>query len=138
MKPINQTQFYEEGKTTGNCQQAATASLLGLDLCDVPNFMEHPHGFWQSFWEFIASRGLIAIELSGERVFDCYHLAYGPSPRGVSHAVVYRDGKLAHDPHPSRAGLLSVDTTVLVMPINLQDWSGPPVEEARWGSKRPY
>ncbi|MFZ8455761.1 hypothetical protein ACO1M1_14880, partial [Staphylococcus aureus] len=76
--------------TRGNCQQAATASLLGLALDDVPNFIQQPQGFWQSFWEFLASRGLEAIDLEGERHFDCYHLAYGPSARGVSHAVVYR------------------------------------------------
>jgi len=64
MKPVDQTQFYEAGKSVGNCQQAATASLLGLDLAEVPNFIEHPHGFWQSFWEFMASRGLVVIELS--------------------------------------------------------------------------
>lgn len=137
MTPVDQTQFYEAGKSVGNCQQAATASLLGLDLDEVPNFIEHPHGFWQSFWEFMASRGLVVIELSGERHFDCYHLAYGPSPRGVSHAVVYRAGKLAHDPHPSRAGLLSVDTTALVLPVDLADWQGPPEQVARWGSARP-
>ncbi|MGY4288911.1 hypothetical protein ACVWXO_008131 [Bradyrhizobium sp. LM2.7] len=137
MRPVDQTQFYEEGKSHGNCQQAATASLLGLDLGDVPNFIEHPHGFWQSFWEFMGSRGLVVIELSGHRHFDCYHLAYGPSPRGVSHAVVYRYGALAHDPHPSRAGLLSVETTALVIPVALAGWKGPPIKPAQWGSARP-
>lgn len=137
MTPVDQTEFYEEGKSVGNCQQAATASLLGLALDEVPNFIRHPHGFWQSFWEFMASRGLVVIELSGERHFDCFHLAYGPSPRGVSHAVVYRYGALAHDPHPSRAGLLSVETTALVMPVALADWMGPPAKPARWGSARP-
>jgi len=33
----------------------------------------------------------------------------GPSPRGVPHQVLYRNGELWHDPHPSRAGLLSVN-----------------------------
>ena len=137
MKPVDQTQFYEAGKSVGNCQQAATASLLGLDLAEVPNFIEHPHGFWQSFWEFMASRGLVVIELSGPRHFDCYHLAYGSSLRGISHAVVYRAGRLAHDPHPSRAGILEVETTALVMPVDMADWNGPPIKPAKWGSARP-
>jgi hypothetical protein len=134
MRPIDQTEFYEVGKSVGNCQQAATASLLGLDLDEVPNFIKHPHGFWQSFWEFMAGRGLVVIELSGERHFDCYHLAYGPSPRGISHAVIYRAGKMAHDPHPSRTGILSVETTALVLPVDIVDWRGPEVRPARWGS----
>lgn len=133
MKPVDQTQFYEDGKSRGNCQQAATASLLGLELHEVPNFIEHPHGFWQSFWEFLTSRGLEAIDMPGESHFDCYHLAYGPSARGVGHAVVYRFGKLAHDPHPSRAGLVKVDMSVLIVPLDLAMWSGPPPREARWG-----
>lgn len=137
MIPVDQTNFYDPEKgTRGNCQQAATASLLGLTLDEVPNFMEQPQGFWQSFWEFIASRGLVLIELSGARHFDVYHLAYGPSPRGVSHAVVYRYGALAHDPHPSRAGLLSVETTVLIVPADLAAWRGPPLVEAKWGGRK--
>lgn len=124
VRPVDQTRFYEAGKSHGNCQQAAIASLLGLELDQVPNFIEQGDGqFWPSFWKFLAARGLICIELSGERHFDCYHLAYGPSPRGVSHAVVYRYGALAHDPHPSRAGILSVETTVLIIPADLALWS---------------
>ncbi|WP_439398638.1 hypothetical protein ACRQ5Q_14925 [Bradyrhizobium sp. PMVTL-01] len=139
MRAIDQTEFFDPEKgTRGNCQQAATASLLGLELHEVPNFIKHPSGFWQSFWEFMASRGLEVIELSGERRFDCYHLAYGPSARGVSHAVVYRAGKLAHDPHPSRAGLLKVETTALVIPSDLSDWRGPAIASAKWGSHKPY
>lgn len=139
MKPVDQTQFHDAEKGThGNCQQAATASLLGLRLEEVPNFIEQPNGFWQSFWEFMSSRGLEVIDLSGARHFDCYHLAYGPSPRGVSHAVVYANGKLAHDPHPSRAGILDVETTALVVPADLSLWSGPPILQPKWGSHKPY
>lgn len=136
MIPVDQDKFYVKDVSHGNCQQAAVASLLGLSLAEVPNFMEQPKGFWQSFWEFIASRGLVAIELSGERHFDCYHLAYGQSSRGVSHAVVYRSGALAHDPHPSREGLVSVETTVLIMPADIAAWQGPPLVAAKWGGGR--
>jgi hypothetical protein len=125
VKPVDQTQFYEKGKSAGNCQQAATASLLGLDLHEVPNFIE-AQDFWQSFFGFLRSRGLVAVELSGLRHFDCYHLAYGQSLRGISHAVVYRYGELAHDPHPSRAGLLNVDTTVLIIPADLAEFARAP------------
>lgn len=39
-------------------------------------------------------------------------------PRGVSHMVVYHDGKLAHDPHPSRAGILEVKRTWVLAPLD--------------------
>lgn len=121
MKPVDQTQFYEEGKSRGNCQQAATASLLGLELHEVPNFIEQS-SFWGSFFEFLKSRNLVQIELDGDHHLDCYHLAYGPSARGVSHAVVYRFGKLAHDPHPSRAGLIKVEMVALIVPDDLANF----------------
>lgn len=123
MKPVDQTQFYEEGKSRGNCQQAATASLLGIELHEVPNFIEQPEGFWKSFFAFLASRNLVQIELDGDHHLDCYHLAYGPSARGVSHAVVYRYGKLAHDPHPSRSGLIKVEMVALIVPADVGLWS---------------
>lgn len=120
---ITQDRFYDAEKgTRGNCQQAATASLLGLGLDEVPNFMEAEAGFWPSFWRFVQERGLGVIELSGARSFDCHYLAYGPSPRGVSHAVIYKSGELVWDPHPSRAGLLSVKTVCLLVPVDLAEW----------------
>lgn len=123
MIPVDQDRFHDKEKgTRGNCQQAATASLLGLPLSEVPNFIEQPEGFWTAFFAFLKSRGLVQIELDGDHHLDCYHLAYGPSPRGVSHAVVYRYGKLAHDPHPSRAGLIKVDMCAIIMPASLADW----------------
>jgi hypothetical protein len=117
MRPVRQTKFYVEGVSRGNCQQAATASLLGLELDEVPNFMEQPEGFWQSFYAFLKRRGLYAFELGPNWAPDCYYLAYGPSSRGVSHAVVYRDGELAFDPHPSDEGIEEVKSITLIVPI---------------------
>jgi hypothetical protein len=47
-----------------------------------------------------------------------YYIASGPCERGSRHACVYRDGGLVHDPHPSRAGLLSADTWTLFAPLD--------------------
>jgi hypothetical protein len=38
-----------------------------------------------------------------------YYMATGISPRNVLHIVIYKDGKLEHDPHPSNAGLIKVN-----------------------------
>jgi hypothetical protein len=120
---ITQYRFYEPEKGLhGNCQQAAVGSLLGLRLAEVPNFMEQPQGFWRSFWDFVRERGFAIVELSGPRHFDCYHLAYGPSARGCGHAVIYRAGKLVWDPHPSRAGLIEVETCCLLVPQDPAEW----------------
>nr|DAH82754.1 MAG TPA: hypothetical protein [Caudoviricetes sp.] len=72
--------------------------------------------FWGSYEQFLDSRGFIDIGLPGNHVPDCFYLAYGPAARGVRHAVVCRAGELAHDPHPSRAGLLEVHEIHLIVP----------------------
>lgn len=128
MKPVDQTKFYDKEKGEhGNCQQAALASLLELDLADVPNFMLDDDGnvdtskFWQRFFKFCRSRGYEPYErhrVHGEPTFAGYYLAYGTSPRGVEHAVVYHNGKLAHDPHPSRVGIAAVTTICILVPLD--------------------
>ena len=37
------------------------------------------------------------------------YTATGKSPRGVLHVVIYQDGKMIHDPHPSNDGLVEVE-----------------------------
>lgn len=37
---------------------------------------------------------------------DAYTILTGPAPRGFNHSVVGKGLMLAHDPHPSRDGLL--------------------------------
>lgn len=39
---------------------------------------------------------------------DREYLAHGRSPR-TGHVVVYKNGKLLHDPHPSNTGLIEID-----------------------------
>jgi hypothetical protein len=51
---------------------------------------------------------------------DCpagYAMAYGPGPRGVDHAIIVYNGKLWHDPHPSRAGLNGVTAYEACIPL---------------------
>lgn len=109
---IDQTTFHDPADPgSGNCTEAAVASLLGLPLDAVPRFRgagPEAHDFWDAFKRFFAERGLEVVRFNGELIFDSLYLASGPSARGCDHMVVMRDGNLAHDPHPSRAGLLEV------------------------------
>lgn len=116
---VTQDKFYKQPTEDcrGNCQQAATASLLGLRLDDVPDFHDGDEdGFWVRFHSFIRARGFYVLALEPGCRPPGYYLAYGRSPRGVRHAVVYRDGELVWDPHPSRAGLVEVDEINLLIP----------------------
>jgi hypothetical protein len=84
------------------------ASLIGLPLDEVPHFLEADD--WRgALVEFAALHGYRVREGAEAPQLG---LAYGPSVRGVTHAVVYRDGLPAWDPHPDRAGLLSVSVFV--------------------------
>lgn len=114
MTPQHQTIF---GDGKGNCFATCIACILDLPVEDVPNFCGD---YWSDDGEWfrqtnkwLAQHGLRYIELGfGDWVFN-YHgvpdvdvIVSGPGPRGCDHAVIWRDGKLAHDPHPSGAGLV--------------------------------
>jgi hypothetical protein len=118
---VDQTILLGDTKRLGNCVSACVASYLGLDLEDVPHFVEHDPDvtvdgstpittWWWLLVGFMAAHGLWPVDLDdvdqaepGEIVF-----VGGRSERGVLHQVLYRDGELWHDPHPSRAGVQTV------------------------------
>lgn len=90
----------------GNCLQAAVASLLDLDLDEVPHFIEYDD--WEErLVDFCMAHGYRPL-MRPPTTHVPYGIAWGPSERGVRHAVVWVDGAMAWDPHPTRAGLLKV------------------------------
>lgn len=121
MIPVDQ-EFVDdrENGQFGDCQRAVIASLLELPLSEVPHFLQETGDnnlqFWTAIQTFLAKRGLLHVSFSK---FDAafytetygtpaiYHEISGPSPRGKGlwHCVVGCNGKLVHDPHPSKAGL---------------------------------
>lgn len=92
----------------GNCLQAAVATLLRLPLEAVPNFLQ-TEDWWLSLDRFAARHGYVM--LPGGTSEPIFGLAFGPSPRGIQHAVVHRDGAV-WDPHPDRTMLTSVSTYI--------------------------
>lgn len=130
---VDQTIFASDPTRQGNCVSACVATYLGVPLEAVPHFVEYDGatvdgtpggtGWWWMLLGYMAGhRGLWPVDLDdvdqgerGELLFVA-----GPSERGVLHQVLYRDGRLWHDPHPSRAGLLEV-TEVLAWRLRLHD-----------------
>jgi hypothetical protein len=96
------------GGIPGNCVQAAVASLLDMDLDQVPHFAL-TENWLQHLVYWSALRGWMVLRRSPEWYVP-FGIASGPSVRGVLHAVVILDGRVDWDPHPSRAGLLSVSS----------------------------
>lgn len=128
---VDQTILAGDPKRKGNCVAACVASILGLPLDRVPHFIEfgihfgdsedvkevsHGSNWWAMMLGFLAGRGLWVVEL--DKVTDAdpdeFVLVAGMSPRGVMHQVVYREGRLWHDPHPSRTGVLDVREVLAV------------------------
>lgn len=127
MKPVTQTLLFEtHGK--GNCLAAAIASLFEVEIADLPALHGKNSGEqYGQLNKFARSRGLIARREyprngGGTPIFRGYYIASGPGARGVRHACVYLDGELAHDPHPSGAGLLSVDEITIFIPLDISKW----------------
>lgn len=130
----------EDGHTAaglpGNCLQAAVASLLELDVDQVPHFALYVDWFaamrrWArerdgdfTYFEFPVPDQYVhawSTVVDWGREHDAHVLLSGPSPRGPFwHVVVGNvDLEVVHDPHPSRAGLLEVrDAIVYCSPYN--------------------
>jgi len=109
VKPVYQTIF---GPPHGNCLQAAVASILELNLDEVPNFMAvESEGDWLDIYiDFMARQGLQPLFLDIEQMGQVepgwvplgWHLMSGVSPRCAPyhHEIVCYRGEPIHDPYP--------------------------------------
>jgi hypothetical protein len=90
------------GPQKGDCFRACVASILEMDIDDLPNY--HGYNWWNRWIAWGTKHGL---------VFECYYpdevppeaeyVIAGPkSPRipDITHAVVVKNGKIVWDPHP--------------------------------------
>jgi hypothetical protein len=115
---VTQTILYSPDREArgvyGNCLQSAIASALGLELDAVP----HVGAF--AWWEpaarlWLRGRGLDWRMVPG--IPSGRSIVVGSTLRGTGdHAVVGDDGKVARDPHPSRAGLTEVKRAYVLEP----------------------
>ena len=127
MKPVLQRfrTVNEAENIAGDCYRACVASIMELDLEEVPNFNEgFPDGdtFHRRVSEWLAPRGfgkaMFAIgddlDLPGLLEFmadwspNCYYILGGTSPRGFDHAVVGLNDKIVHCPNENDPPLVGV------------------------------
>lgn len=106
------------GREAGDCLRACTATILQLNLDDVPHFVqyvEHPWGTDPHLWYwalvgFCDAHGWRVDWLSDpDQTPAGWSMASGHSRRGHGHVCVAYDGEIVHDPHPARSGLTSRD-----------------------------
>ena len=135
---VDQTIFASDPNRKGNCVAACVATALDLPLDQVPHFIEFGiaygdtddysavscgNAWWAMLLGFMAGKGLWPVELAsvtdgepGEALFVA-----GKSSRGVMHQVLYRDGVLWHDPHPSREGVDEIVEVLAFRPLSRFD-----------------
>lgn len=111
-----------------NCLQACVATILGLTLEEVPNFMLAVDDWKGAFEAFMGLCGLQPLYLSATMMKPIWHpaglhLIWGMSPRGTYHSVVGLCGETIHDPHPDKTGLLIQDLwtvfVVVFLPLSI-------------------
>jgi len=124
VKPVKQTLFFDKDGI-GNCFEACLASILELELSEVPMF--HDKDWPVRFWAWLSSKGFVyrgTINPEGIGSYKDgikgYFIVAGESPRGShirgGHAVVYKDGVMVHDPHPDNTGIINIRYGMMMEP----------------------
>lgn len=131
---IKQTKLHDPSNSIkGNCTEACIASILniGIDevidmhgeaerLCLGQEGYLYSYHFWKIFGKFFELRGFESVMFKKPRHFKGFYIAYGPTTRenNLMHMVIFKDGHMYHDPHPSDAGITDVIGTVLIVPLD--------------------
>lgn len=111
MIKVFQTKF----GTEGNCLEACIASLLEVDIEQIPILPKD--GRWlriiNSWLVNNHNIFLLTVEITNPAYIDIafnnsYQIAVGEGARGLRHAVIYKNGELVHDPFPEGAGIKEV------------------------------
>lgn len=104
----------EEG-IHGDCWAACISTLTNIPIEELPEVNDPQYAewptYWVAMWNFLEEKGfsLYCENVAQFRGNNEYCIACGKSPRGdFLHAVIWKDG-IAHDPHPDRTGILTID-----------------------------
>lgn len=137
MRPVDQTVF---GFPNGNCFEACVASILEIPLESCKIFLEGVDPSSENdiktkdHWWLVTQRWLrghryepiylLAKELNG-LVPQGWSIISGKGPRELDHSTVGFNGRITHDPHPSRAGLLEVRDYICLIPLTPNEGGRP-------------
>jgi hypothetical protein len=135
MKPVYQTKF---GFPDGNCFAACIASIFELPSADdVPNFCSIAEDWVKAASDWCAEKfgfALIALRYPPEEQYadsaaymmdffghsGAYVICGVRTTRGHLHAVIYRGGKLVHDPHPEGSEIVGrVEDFTILFPLDV-------------------
>jgi hypothetical protein len=127
MIPLKQTIFSNpEGTVHGNCFPTCIACILDLQISDIPLlkgsdwFIELYYFLRERGYEYIGTPGFDEFHESiKNKIYyppfqgvDGYYIVGGKSHRTYvdrGHSVIFKEGKMVHDPHPDNNGLLTYE-----------------------------
>ena len=139
MKPVFQTRY---GEGRGNCFQAALASILELELDEVPDFVNAYRDDWFKEVERWLYEKFRAVYVATEyehflenfadlRASGVYYIQVGPNQNDVMHCVVAQHGKMVHNPNRTCMGLKEVKYCEFLAFLNIgEDDAGSERKEA--------
>lgn len=118
---------------TGDCLNACIASILEIDLQDIPSFneIENPEEWWRSVQDWAQTIGfqLLYIQLNAHTCIyamkETLCIGIGITAKGALHAVVgyargsggNQDFMQLHDPL-DKNGVESIDAVIYLVPIH--------------------
>ena len=131
MRKVYQTHTACTDDDPGNCWAACIATMLGLAIEDVPDSFRwetDAHEGWEHYAEFLKGYGFAPVAITlGESIkkfmggtkYPFSTIVHGRSPRSdCNHGVIYRRGRLWHDPMPGGSGVLKIFQIELWLPLD--------------------
>jgi hypothetical protein len=142
MKRVKQNILHDpENGKWGNCFSAMLASLLHVCIDDIPVFAGDD--WLKDVNQWLKKFGLAYINICAhddyfERmgIKGCYHEIAGESPRFPAnlHAVIGKDGRIVHDPHPDNTGVNGIEQFGFL--VVLEPWKLNAHEEGKSDASR--
>lgn len=119
MKKVYQTKFGKEG----NCFVACLASILELNIEDIPDFRDVDKWYFD-YKRWLLKKfdlDLLALEGWGKRTIGfapkVYAVVSGLSPRGFQHSTIYFGNEMVHDPHMDGGGVTDITDWIYIVSV---------------------
>ena len=124
MTPVDMLVTHDPSKNVwGDCTRACVASIFDLPAEEVPHFAEDglaaprtdgclPWVHRMREWLNVRGFDMVFVDVKEPAHHwpnDCLQFHYivgGKTIRGTDHDTVWYQGKMVHDPHPERRGIL--------------------------------
>jgi hypothetical protein len=94
---------------------------MDKEIDEVPHFVDIDEKGGKNWFhhtlEFLTKNGWEMYSYDEYPDWDGYVLVSGKSPRGdFHHVVIYKNGELYHDPHPSNEGIETEEAWEVILP----------------------